>query len=974
VQTSVEQILEVEAKDVDLGESNLVRTKLSFIFFLSGGSALIFETLWFRLAGLSLGNSIWSVSLVLAAFMAGIAIGNAAIATLGGRILRPIRVYAVLELAIGLTGVAVVLGLPYFPAILGPALGNLSDTPWLLNLVRSTVAFGVLVIPAAAMGATLPVLTQALSRCDSNFGATLGRLYGCNTLGAMLGAIVGEAALIKLFGISGSGMVAMLLNLVAAVIALRMSAFSEEIPGQMPVEHALPVTLSARSYRYLMVGFLSGAIMLALEVVWFRFLLLSHDGTSLIFAIMLAVVLAGIALGGLVAARLYRIDERSHVWLRHVTALSGALVVLTYYGFDLFTVHQILRDTTTLESVAFAAFLMFPVSALSGVAFTMVGRAVKDELGTSVRTAGIATLCNTLGATLGPLCGGFILLPLIGVENSFFVLAAGYGLTALVVPSEDPVATRLMKLSARASVTVVIVCLLFFPFGLMERSYFMMVKSNAPDHTLVETREGLTETAFYFSYDQYGQSLSHYLRTNGFAMSATNVAARRYMKLFVYLPLAFKHDARDALLISFGIGSTAKALTDTDGLRHIDIVDISRDILEMSSNAYTDDENPLHDERVHVHVEDGRFFLNASKKQYDLITAEPPPPKIAGVVNLYSQEYFELIRRRLNRGGYATYWLPAHQLEPIESMAIVQSFCNAFPDCSLWAGTGLDWILMGSNDAEPNTSIRQFSAQWADPAVKRELVALGFETPAQLGSLFMGDAGVLMDFTGKVAPVTDNYPLRISSRHAYEQGRVLLYEKLMNETERLTRFRRSPFIDRYWPAGLKQESEAFFPYERMIKNHFTDGLYRDRSDPFLWRAVDELLTQTSLETLPLWLLGSDDDVQNAVDTMLRIGEREDDVELELAVRNLSRRSYAAALEQIEGYMHGRNDVSKGAYNLYLYVLALNGMLTEARSQIARLDAEWRQDPDIDRFLNWFGTRFERSRPAATQAPDLALPL
>ncbi len=138
-------------------------TKLSLLFFLSGVSALIFETLWFRLAGLSLGNSVWSVSLVLAAFMAGIALGNAVIARLGERIARPILAYAVLELAIGLTGVAVVIGLPHSSAILGPALGSLANTAWLLNLLRLAIAFGVLAIPAIAMGATLPVTGQVRS-------------------------------------------------------------------------------------------------------------------------------------------------------------------------------------------------------------------------------------------------------------------------------------------------------------------------------------------------------------------------------------------------------------------------------------------------------------------------------------------------------------------------------------------------------------------------------------------------------------------------------------------------------------------------------------------------------------------------------------------------------------------------------------------------------------------------------------------
>lgn len=938
-----------------------MRTTLRLIFFLSGVSALIFETLWFRLAGLSLGNGVWSASLVLAAFMGGIALGNALIARYGNRVLRPLMVYVVLELAIGIAGIAVVAALPQSPGFLGPLLGGLMDTPWLLNLVRLTIGFGLLVVPTTAMGATLPVLAQALSRVEPNFGATLGQLYGWNTLGAMLGAIISEVLLIKWLGLLGSGLTAMLLNFLAALLALRLVSADEKPLAPKATERA-PVALSLRSFRYLLVAFSFGAILLALEVVWFRFLLLTHHGTSLIFAAMLTVVLGGIALGGLAAAQAYRFNERSHAWLRHTTALSGMLVVLTYYGFDLFTVHQILHKTTNLEFAAFATFLMFPVSLLSGMTFTMVGRALKDELGTAIRTTGIATLWNTIGAMLGSLCGGFVLLPLAGMERSFFILAAAYGVTALVVPGRSDARSRLAVLSAYASVGLVVVCLFFFPFGLMQRSFFKMVMVGHPDHVLIETREGLTETVFYYRDELYGAPYYYRLVTNGFSMSGTNVLAKRYMKLFVYLPLALKGEARNALLISYGVGSTAKALTDSASLSEIDVVDISRDILEMSRIVYADNENPLHDARVHVYVEDGRFFLNATGKRYDLITSEPPPPKIAGIVNLYSQEYFELIRSRLTRGGYATYWLPVHDLEPLDTLSITKAFCNAFQDCSLWAGAGLEWMLMGSKDAERGNSTDGFSAQWNDPKVRPELTALGFEVPAQLGSLFMGDAQLLKELTDNIPPVTDNYPQRISSRLTGEPRRHALYEMLMDENERLERFRRSEFVQRFWPAELREASEPFFRYERMIKNHFTLGLYRAPADPFLWEAVDDVLSNTELKTLPLWLLGSDESVQKIVDILMQTDahEYEDKIKMELAIRYSAERNYLGALEQLRSYIRGSEKLSIGEYSLYLYLLGKNNMLAEADSVIEGIVPEERGSAEVQSFLKWFAAKFGES--------------
>jgi spermidine synthase len=935
-----------------------MRTALSLIFFLSGISALVYETLWFRLAGLSLGNSVWSVSLVLAAFMGGIALGNAVMARFGRLVSRPLMLYVALEIAIGIAGIAVVVALPQFPGWLSPLLGNLIETPWLLNLVRLSVAFVVLVAPATAMGATLPVLAQALSRIETNFGAILGQLYGWNTLGAMLGALATEVVLIKWFGLLGSGLTAMLLNFVAAFLAFRL-AQAEQSPAA-PATAAEPHSkLSWRSYRYLLVAFLSGLTLLALEVVWFRFLLLSNHGTSLIFAVMLALVLAGIALGGLISARLYRASEHCHEWLRYSLASSGALIVLTYYGFDLFTVRQFDHTTTTLEFVLFAAFLMLPVSVLSGIAFTLVGRALKEEAGTAIRTTAIATLSNTLGAMLGSLLAGFVLLPLAGMELSFFILALVYGVTALVAPVPAQRQAWWRSWPAYTSLGLLALCLLLFPFGLMERSFFRMVMADHADHRLVETREGPAETAFYYRSDLFGEPLYYRLVTNGFSMSATYNHAQRYMKLFVYLPMALKHDARNALLISYGVGATAKAITDTAGLENIDIVDISRNILEMSANVYADGENPLQDERVRVHIEDGRFFLNATERRYDLITSEPPPPKIAGVVNLYSQEYFQLIHKRLNVGGYASYWLPVHSLEPLDTLAIIKAFCNAFEDCSLWDAAGLDWMLMGSNGAASGYSLEQFSAQWDDAVVRSELNSLGLETPAQLGALFMGDAAMLTELTRGVAPVTDNHPQRISTRHAEAKGRYELYALLMDGSERLERFKQSEFIANFWPAGLMAASESLFPYERLYTDYFTVGQYHDSTDPFLWEDIDEVLTDTNLKSLPLWMLGSDEPVQRIIDTLRQGGGNEyaAEIELEMAKRRTMERDYAAALTHIRSYIRQRPAPSLGDYSFFLYLLGKNGELAEARAVVDGIDPGQREGAGVRAFLDWFAGKY-----------------
>jgi predicted membrane-bound spermidine synthase len=932
-----------------------MRLTLGLIFFLSGASALIFESLWFRLAGLSLGNSVWSASLVLAAFMGGLALGSALVARLHNRVQQPVRLYAALELTIGISGIGVVLCLPLLPGLLAPVLGDLTDAPILLNATRVTIAFAILMIPAIAMGMTLPVLAKAMSRRYPNFGANIGWLYGWNTLGAMVGAISTAVFLVPMFGILNSGLVAFACNAVAAVIALRYRQDRATSPAPENAVSSVTKVIDGRTRRYIAIAFVSGALMLALEVVWFRFLLLTKDGTSLIFAVMLAVVLAGIAIGGLVAAHLFNRDDRAYRWLKHVTAASAALVVFTYWGYDFFTEYRNQQDITTLEFIGYATFLMFPVALLSGIAFTMVNRAVKDQLGPSARTTGIATFYNTIGAMLGSLCAGFILLPIFGMEFSFFLIAATYSGLAFVVPSEER-AERLTMVSRYGAIAVALTTLVLFPFGLMQESYLVDRMAALPNHSLISTREGLIETLRYFSRDVYGKPKYYRLVTNGHSMSATSTAAKRYMKLYVYLPIALKPDTRDALLISYGVGSTAKALTDSSKLETIDIVDISEEILEMNSIVYPGEDNPLRDERVNVHIEDGRFFLNTTANRYDLITSEPPPPKMAGVVNLYSEEYFQLIRERLNPGGYASYWLPVQQLEPTDMLAITRAFCNAFDDCSLWSGGGLEWMLLGSNGAGMQSDAVQMAEQWHDPAVYPELVALGFESAAQLGSLFMADANLLAEVTADVAPVKDNFPARISSRLVNDLGYIELYDMLMDESQRLERFRKSELIRNRWPEALRRESERYFPYERLIKHHLTNNAYWRSTDTYSWESIDDLLTNTSLATLPLWLLGSDRATQEIIESLLEADGYSTEFALDLARTYTADRDYETALMYLHDHVTTAGEVPLRTSNFYLYLLAKNGMSERAAPIVAQLANS--QEPEVHRFLDWYGRKFD----------------
>jgi predicted membrane-bound spermidine synthase len=912
---------------------------LCLVFLASGCASLLFETLWFRQTGLLLGNSVWASSLVTASFMGGLALGSALAARLGHRVQRPVAAYGFLELGVGGSGLTIVLLIPLLPGLMAPLLGRFVFAPAALNFVRVLLALALLLVPATAMGATLPILVRALTRSKGRFGTALGQLYGCNALGAVMGAILGEAVLIESIGVARTGWLAAGLDALAAVAAFAVSRRTQpEAPNALNVwqnrELARPRNsprpakrgeadaregasaasggggggvgpevpeggsaagegrgdrtvgrrnsflsrlsqtlrclrrgepdeasaeqpprerLSWAARRLLAASFLCGAIVLALEVVWFRFLQLFVFASNLTFALMLAVVLLGIGLGSLAASWWLRVHPQAVRSLPGLSLLAGVAIVVTYRALD-YGLGDTPRFVITSdgEIAGLALRLMLPVCLLSGALFTLMGAALRESAGEDSRAAGLLTFWNTIGAMAGALAAGFVLLPRLGMERSLFALALGYAVVALLCAWPLPGAGR-RRVGLAAVTALYLLALATFPFGLMVSRY--LARAAAPwasdGSRVVSVREGLTETILWLRRDFWGEPVYHRLLTNGISMSSSDPINARYMKLFAYLPQALRPEARDALLISYGVGMTAQALSDSPTLTSIDVVDISREILGTGRIVFPGQPYPLDDPRVRVHVEDGRFFLLAAPRQYDIITGEPPPPKSAGIVSLYTREYFALLHSRLKTEGVATYWLPVVQLEPKDAWAITRAFCDVFDDCTLWTGSGLQWMLMGTRGLRTRVSEKEFARLWSDPKTARSLAALAVETPEQMGALFLGDARDLAEVTRGFAALDDDHPYRLSRQLPAQMDEQ--YAGLLDPERTRQAFAHSGWIAALWPPGLRDRTQSAFTAQIAL-NRVTvlKGRLRLGGLPELKWA----LTQTTLRTLPLWLMSS----------------------------------------------------------------------------------------------------------------------
>lgn len=925
---------------------------LSAIFFLSGSAALLFESLWFRQAGLAFGNSVWASALVLSSFMAGIALGNGLAARYGGRVGRPVRLYALLELAVAVTGVGLVFLLPALAGLLAPVFRPFFDFGAALQSLRFMISFSLLLIPATAMGATLPLLVKALTREPGDFGRVLGLLYGWNTLGGVMGAVVGELVLVSALGVRVTGFVAASLNLLAAAGAVLVLRRRRVVPESDP---GTPPRLGGRPLRLLTAAFLAGAILLALEVVWFRFLSLFISGTSRSFAMMLAVVLAGIGAGSLVGAAWLKRRPDPERAAFAVALAAGALAILAYAQFGLvLQYHPGLHSNQILDLLRLSVPLMFPVAFASGVLFPLLGTALNEAVGVSVRSAGLLTLANTMGAAIGPLIAGFAMLSLIGMELSVFALALGYGAVALFALGV-PRSRNLGRVAWMAVIAFVLLAALF-PVGRMEARYLGLIRERAAstDEVLVAYREGPTETIQYSQSELAGEPFYHRLITNGHSMSSSKMRARRYMRIFAQLPAALHPGIENALLISYGLGTTAQTLTQIPGLQTLDIVDISRDVLEMSDIVYPDPaDHPLRDPRASVHIEDGRYFLQVTPKRFDLITAEPPPLRVSRTVYLYTEEYFRLVYDRLKENGMVSYWLPVFQLSLEETSSIVNAFCAVFDDCSLWNGALLNWTLIGSRGPMLPVQEDDLEALWRDEVFVAGVKDSGLDRPAQVGALFMGDEGYLRDFAAGTPALRDDRPLRISN-HFPQFPRKFYWNAMATEATR-QRFEQSDLVARIWPEPLREEAIDAFAIQRIIDQDFGGFQWAIAPDATRLRRLHRLLAEPDVETAVFWNLGYDPREGSIAKAYTEGGGALEDEEAariaaRLGAAALAERSWkeaarhfgqAAALESEPGY----------SKTLEIYALARSG----ARE---RAIAELRENPGNADVRRWLERTFQ----------------
>ncbi len=921
---------------------------VSLILFLSGSSALLFQTLWLRLSGLAFGNSVWSAALILSSFMAGLALGSTiASATTLGR-LRPLRVYAGLEMIVAIFGCSLVFALPLLGEWLRPIFQAFWNHQQLLNLLRVTISFLILLLPTTAMGLTLPVLLEDPLLQAREFGRSIGIFYGANTLGAMAGALVGETYLIRACGLFGTALTAAGICCGAAAIAW-ISAGAETV-----VIEQTPLRLRVRfwpktqpPWRLLLVSASAGAVLLGLEVIWFRFLRLYIASTSTAFSVMLAVVLGGIGLGSVVSSLIpERVLSRRKL-LPVLLLLAANATLLTYLLFPAPILPPnlpALDHAFWQQSGKLSLALMFPVAFLSGALLPAVVTSVQSEMKGRMNSIGLTILFNTIGAASGPLLAGFILLPRLGFQSSLIICAVVYaGLAGLTSEKQDWSVLRFPGFATVSLSAVLVLILAIFPYHRDQIHFSNARRPYEVDASiLLKKIEGAADTFQLLRRDLYGQPYYYRLVTNSYSMSGTLPRSQRYMRLFAYLPLTLRPESENALLVGYGVGVTADAFTRDARLKHLDIVDISKEVFDLA-DSYTGPgySNPLRDPRVTTFVQDGRFFLQACPERYDIISGEPPPLKTAGTVNLYTERFFSLMKGRLKDGGIVSFWLPIYQLTNDETKAILRAFHNVFPNVSLWANSDLEWIMIGIKPPLPKPDPELAHQLWTDPSSASDLVRIGLELPEQMPALFVMDAEEIDRMTQGVEPLNDFYPKRLTDASPDPKTVYRLGYSYLEASGALQRFFASPLAHDIWPNERKESLEPFF--------FLRETRFRSEMSGSNWLAeLDFYLRGSHLRT-PVLAVQKSDEFRLALAERLVAGADSflPDASPDLLAGALARRDLDAAIRLLEAEKdRGFSNINDVFLLTYLY--CLNGRVEKAESLAAaraeKIEKDW--------FVDW----------------------
>lgn len=749
--------------------------RVSIIFFLSGLSALVYQLLWMRHLGFIFGNTVFASATVLTAFMGGLGLGAHLFGRIAERLKNPLKCFAWLEWGVALYALLMPLLFKLIQVLYGLAYRHISEDLAFLTPLRFVLSAGLLLIPTLCMGGTLPVLIRGLARDEQKFGIRLGWLYGVNTLGAVAGIFLSGFYLIPAVGLTNTNILAVSTDLLAGLGAwLLAGGKTIHQPEREPVREKFNWRNMPFTSRYAIgTAILCGFVSLALEVVWFRALILVFGSTTYSFTVMLGVFLLGISAGSLLIAPLLDRIKNLFPFLAATVVFIGLCTLWSLYRFDRgpdFLLGYLLKHDFSWESMNQARFLISSAhlalpAVFFGISFTMATRMVRHDESSSSGAVGMVYALNTLGAVAGSFAGGFILLPNLGMERTLLVLSflmLGGGLLSLCLWSR-PLWLRLSSAGLFAGIalgtfmappawnqSMLSAGAFFSPFNFVQNGKIIFREKIIADR-LLHYKEGLTSTVSVHINDD--EQLLFCI--DGKAEADQSPRGMVVQRMIGHLPMLFHPDAKKAVNIGLGAGVSFGSLG-CHPLEHLEVVEIEPAV-QMAAQMWSPlNHAVLNNPMARITINDGRNHLFCTTNVYDVITSDPFEPVVGGSASLFTVNHFKAARNRLHPDGIMCQWIPMYEMSPDDYLTIVRSFVSVFPKTALFY-TGFDTLLLGFKD-DMKLDADILRKNYSIPAVRQSLSEIGFTSPEMILGMFVADLSQKPDFAGSGKLNTDDRP------------------------------------------------------------------------------------------------------------------------------------------------------------------------------------------------------------------------
>jgi spermidine synthase len=687
------------------------------LFVASGAAGLIYQVVWSRELVLVFGNTTQAVATIVTAFMAGLGFGSLIGGRLAGTTRRPLRLYGLVELAVAAMAAFLPLIFSGLAELYRGVWPSLVERPGQLAGVRFALALAAVAPATFLMGMTLPLLTRYLVRTLDEAGARLGELYAANTIGAMAGTLLGGFVLIEFLGLRLTSYLAVALNLAAGLGALALSRRWEAAPGddapatrrQRPARPEVPRWFRPRRRVVLAATFVSGFVSLALEVLWTRMLAEGTGSNIYVFTTILAVFLFGIAVGSFLYRRFSRPEWERLGALGLCLGAIGVLAQLTVVLGSGILGHV----PSKLGTVA----ILLPATILMGYAFPLAGRLATPSAEAAGGSVGLLYAANTLGSILGSFGAAFVLAGTLGTNGSILLLGAVNLVAGGALLTTDRVPADRGRSGAGRARLVAGGLAGLAVLGLVASSLDLPVTRTRTENQL--RRSGLPVT---HAEDELatvdtvgGPEKGRRLLVGGVGMTSLTVDT----KLMGYLSKALRPDARDFLVIAFGMGGTYRSGLQM-GLR-TDAVELSPTVPSRMPVFFPDADRFLRHPQGRVIVSDGRNYVRLSRETYDMVAVDPAPPiESAGSVVLYTREFLTEGKARLRPGGVFMLWIP-YALPLDDFREHVRTFAGVFGHVRLVLSPGRHGVFMFGSDAPLEFTDDNIRRVLGAPAALRDL-------------------------------------------------------------------------------------------------------------------------------------------------------------------------------------------------------------------------------------------------------------